>query len=384
MQDSDKVALKAVTAPIETARPLPNTFYTDGAQFAEERDRIFARHWVCIGFAKDVAAPGMAWPLTFLNQPLVVLRDHGGRLRVFQNVCRHRGMVLVGKAGPQGKVLQCPYHSWCYKLDGSLSATPHIGGPGKNRDVRIDPNELGLIEVRSHIFMDLIFVNLSGTAPDFDDWASPLIERWHEFVNQPLHHGGTEVSFQLDVQCNWKLAVENYCEAYHLPWVHPGLNSFSKLEDHYSIQAPGHFSGQGTTVYQANLGDGVRDFAKFENLSKKWAKSAEYVALYPNVLLGVHNDHFFAIQLDPVAVDRTIERVEIYYADAAMVEPENQAPRRLHQAQWQEVFHEDIKVVEGMQVGRSACRFDGGRFSPVMDAATYNFHQWVADQYRKS
>ena len=34
---------------------------------------------------------------------------------------------------------------------------------------------------------------------------------------------------------NWKLAVENYCESYHLPWVHPGLNSYSRLEDHYHI-----------------------------------------------------------------------------------------------------------------------------------------------------
>ena len=63
-----------------------------------------------------------------------------------------------------------------------------------------------------------------------------------------LHHGGPESSFILDVNSNWKLAVENYSESYHLPWVHPGLNSYSRLQDHYNIVEYGHplggFSGR--------------------------------------------------------------------------------------------------------------------------------------------
>jgi choline monooxygenase len=91
------------------------------------------------------------------------------------------------------------------------------------------------------------------------------------------------------VACNWKLAVENYCESYHLPWVHPGLNSYSRLEDHYNIVAPRSFSGQGTTVYAPALGDAA--FPDFPGLPAKWDTAAEYVALYPNVLFGVHRDH---------------------------------------------------------------------------------------------
>ena len=60
MHDPNEAALEAVMAPIEAARALPNAFYTDAAQFAEERNRVFARHWACIGFAKDVAALAMA------------------------------------------------------------------------------------------------------------------------------------------------------------------------------------------------------------------------------------------------------------------------------------------------------------------------------------
>ena len=52
--------------------------------------------------------------------------------------------------------------------------------------------------------------------------------------------------------------------------------------------------------------------------------------------------------------------------------------RAANTKQWKVVFEEDIFVVEGMQRGRSANGFDGGRFSPVMDGPTHNFHQWVA------
>jgi phenylpropionate dioxygenase-like ring-hydroxylating dioxygenase large terminal subunit len=45
---------------------------------------------------------------------------------------------------------------------------------------------------------------------------------------------------------------------------------------------------------------------------------------------------------------------------------------------WQTVFAEDISVVEGMQKGRKAPAYDGGKFSAVMDESTYHFHKWVA------
>jgi phenylpropionate dioxygenase-like ring-hydroxylating dioxygenase large terminal subunit len=47
---------------------------------------------------------------------------------------------------------------------------------------------------------------------------------------------------------------------------------------------------------------------------------------------------------------------------------------------WKTVFEEDIFVVEGMQRGRHAVTFDGGRFSPAMDGPTHCFHDWVASQ----
>ncbi|MCR9138290.1 MAG: aromatic ring-hydroxylating dioxygenase subunit alpha [Alphaproteobacteria bacterium] len=374
--------LSGVMAPPGKARGLPNEHYVSPDVFEEERRTVLFSNWAGIGFGKDVPEPGDAMPVDFAGMPLLIVRDRDGSIGVFQNTCRHRGMILVEEPRKIRGAIRCPYHSWCYALNGDLRTTPHIGGPGHNTHEDVDRDALGLLRIRSHVWRDIIFVNISGDAPQFEIDKSDLLERWKEF-DTPLIHGGSSASFKLDVKTNWKLAVENYCESYHLPWVHPGLNSYSRLEDHYNIEAPGCFSGQGTLVYRQLKGDAGEVFPDFDGLSAKWDEGAEYIALYPNVLLGVHRDHAFAIVLQPLAMDHTVEHVELYYPNEEAVSTELDELRAENARLWKAVFEEDVFVVEGMQRGRHGLLFDGGRFSPVMDSPTLMFHHWVASQIEK-
>lgn len=376
----DQTILDSVMQPVNKANGLPNAFYTDEAVFSREKAAVFFENWTAIGFAKDIPNAGDAMPVTLLGQPLLALRTHEGDIRVYENICRHRGMILVDEPQTITGAIRCPYHSWCYDLKGRLRATPHVGGPSHNAHEDIKRDELGLNRVQAHVWMDIIFVNISGDATPFDSYAADLKARWKEF-DHPLYHGGRESSFKLHLKTNWKLAVENYCESYHLPWVHPGLNSYSRIEDHYNIQAYGHYAGQGTMVYSPTLSDNGRAFSDFPGLSDKWDKGAEYVALFPNVLLGVHRDHTFAIILEAVSLEETVEHVEIYYSDPDMLTETYADLRQKNAEMWKDVFIEDIFVVEGMQRGRKARQFDGGRFSPVLDTATHCFHHWVASRF---
>ncbi len=380
MKDTDLTALDRVLEPVNSALGLPSEHYIDPAVHQAEKHKVFFANWAAIGFGKDIPKPGDAMPVDFLGMPLFAVRDQDGAINVFQNTCRHRGMILVEKKGNIRGVIRCPYHSWCYDLKGALRTTPHVGGPGTNVHDDVKRNELGLWQIRSHVWRDIIFVNVSGTAPDFADYAGSLIERWSEF-DQPLYHSGDDSSFELDVVTNWKLAVENYCESYHLPWVHPGLNSYSKLSDHYHIEEPGRYSGQGTLVYRPMIFDEGKRFTDFTGLSEKWQTGAEYVALYPNVLLGVHRDHAFSIILEAVDHERTVEHVAIYYADPAMCSDDWADMRASNSELWKGVFVEDVFVVEGMQKGRHGPLFDGGKFAPAMDSPTHVFHHWVASQH---
>jgi len=380
MAQYDRAVLERVLQPVAEARGLPNAFYTDKATFEAEKTQVFFKNWAGAGFAKDIPDAGDAMPIDFLGNPLLAVRDQTGQVRVFQNVCRHRGMILVQEKTRVRGVIRCPYHSWCYALDGALKKTPHVGGSNVNSCDGVDPKELGLIEVRSRVWRDVIFVNVSGDAPDFETYAADLLSRWAEF-EKPLHHSGDDSSFKLEVDCNWKLAVENYCESYHLPFVHPSLNSYSRLEDHYHIERPGAFAGQGTRVYAPTLDETGRAFPDFDGLDARWDKAAEYIAFFPNVLFGVHRDHAFAILLQPDGQERTIEHVEIYYAKDEVLGGDLGDLRARNAQVWKGVFVEDVGVVEGMQRGRHALRFDGGKFSPVMDNPTHVFHQWVASQF---
>ena len=368
--------LSAVRRPVAQAQGLPNAHYTDPAVFAEERAALFGTGWAGLAAAGDVPQPGDAVPLDFLGMPLLLLRDRAGTVRVFQNTCRHRGMILVAEPRRIDGAIRCPYHSWCYATDGRLVSTPHVGGPGMNLHPAIDRAALGLVEIRSHVWFGVVWIDLGGTAPAFEEAMAPVLTRWAEFAGQQMHHGGADSRFTLDVACNWKLAVENYCESYHLPWVHPGLNSYSRLEDHYNIEAPGSHSGQGTLVYRQFRGREGETFPDFPGLSAQWDTGAEYLAVYPNVLLGAHRDHAFAIVLEPRGPEATREHVHLLYPAAQT----DAALRAANAAQWKAVFVEDIGVVEGMQKGRHAPLFDGGRFSPAMDGPTHCFHAWVAER----
>lgn len=376
--------LEGVLRPTAEANGLPNPAYQDAEFAAIEREQVLAGAWTAIATGHEIPNPGDTIPRDAAGQPLILLRGQDGAIRVFHNVCSHRGMTLIDKPCNVGKSVRCPYHSWTYDLEGSLRATPYIGGPRKNDCEGFDKSAHGLKPVRSAVWFDIVFVNMDGTAPDFADHIAPLAERWKLFDDSVLRHGGAGASITLDVNCNWKLAVENYCEAYHLPWVHPKLNMYSKLEDHYNIEESGLFAGQGTVAYAPALPEGGVALPDFPGLPAEWGRQAEYVALFPNMLLGIHKDHFYSVRIESLGLDRTREHMEIYYIGDGADDPAFAATRDANHAAWRSVFEEDIFAVEGMQRGRRSPAFGGGVFSPVMDTPTHCFHRWMADRLLKA
>jgi phenylpropionate dioxygenase-like ring-hydroxylating dioxygenase large terminal subunit len=221
--------LDSVLTSTDKAKGLPNEHYVSEAVFEEEKKAILFDNWSAIGTGKDIPNIGDVKPIHFVGMPLIMVRDENNRINVFQNTCRHRGMILIEEPSNISGVIRCPYHSWCYNLEGDLCATPMVGGTDSNSHESINNQELGLFEIRSNVWQDIIFVNISGTAPSFNDYASKVIERWSEF-EKPIYHGGEKSSFSLTLETNWKLAVENYCESYHLPWVHLSLMSHQVLK----------------------------------------------------------------------------------------------------------------------------------------------------------
>ena len=375
--------LKHVDMPIENANGLPNECYTNADYLDYEREKIFCNKWIVIGVASSIPKPGDARSYNLLGIPLILVRDKDMDIKVFHNVCSHRGFKLVEKPCTLKNVIRCPYHSWSYDFKGNLVATPHIGGLNNHQSEKFNKDKSNLKEVKSKVWMDIIFVNINSNEIEFDNYIKPLEDRWSSFINKEdqklIVHSNDYGYFNLDVNCNWKFAIENYCESYHLPTIHPELNKISNINDHYHIQGlPNRFAGQGSEKYEQPV-KGNKKFDTFPNWDKTKLKNSEYIALFPNVMIGLHIDHFYVYWLEPLAMNKTREHMQMYYIGNESANGEELKELRKENSRfWKDVMIEDIKAIEGMQEGRNSPVYNGGNFSPVMDQPTHQFHKWVA------
>ena len=379
--DLDKI--EATKNSINEANGLPNECYLNDEYFKIEREKVFFNNWIVVGVSSSVPEVGDTKPFNLMGIPLLILRDKNNKIRVFHNVCSHRGMILVNEECKLKNTIRCPYHSWSYNFNGELIATPHVGGMNIHETEGFIKSKSNLKEVSTYVWMDLIFINVNKNKKDFEESIDPLEKQWSKFISKEdqklIRHARDFGYFNMEVKSNWKLAIENYCESYHLPWVHPELNRVSNLKDHYHIEDLAEtFSGQGSNKYSQQF-DGNKKLLTFPNWPKDLYQNSEYVSLFPNVMLGIHVDHFYAFWLEPLSNNNTREHFEMYYVgDESASSDEYKEIRKKNFVFWQEVMNEDIAAIERMQKGRSSPAYNGGNFSPVMDTPTLMFHKWVA------
>jgi len=384
--DLDKI--EATKNSINEANGLPNECYLNDEYFKIEREKVFFNNWIVVGVSSSVPEVGDAKPFNLMGIPLLILRDKNNKIKVFHNVCSHRGMILVKEECKLKNTIRCPYHSWSYNFNGELIATPHVGGMNIHETEGFIKSKSSLKEISTHVWMDLIFINVNKNKKDFEESIDPLEKQWSKFISKEdqklIRHARDFGYFNMEVKSNWKLAIENYCESYHLPWVHPELNRVSNLKDHYHIEDLAEtFSGQGSNKYSQQF-DGNKKLLTFPNWPKDLYQNSEYVSLFPNVMLGIHVDHFYAFWLEPLSNNNTREHFEMYYVgDESASSDEYKEIRKKNFAFWQEVMNEDVAAIEGMQKGRSSPAYNGGNFSPVMDTPTLMFHKWVANNLTK-
>ncbi|ROO27127.1 2Fe-2S ferredoxin [Salinisphaera orenii MK-B5] len=367
--------IEQLNRPTGDAVCLPNAAYTSPEILDRERDEIFDRQWVIAGVGAELPRRGDVVPVEIAGRPVVLTRNRADAVRAFHNVCRHRGLQLVGEARRGCATLVCPYHSWAYSLDGELKKTPHFGGHDCDDSPALDRRQYGLAEIRCETWYDLIFVNLSGDAPPLADCMGPLESRWADYDLSRLRHGG---SATFEVEANWKLAVENFVESYHLPWTHPSLNDYSRMQAHFNMLEP-TYMGQGSQGYDS-VAAGHPDLPTFPDLPEARRSTAEYPYVMPNLMLGMHPSYLFVFAIQPLSPERTREIFHFYFVGDAAMGDDLAAQRQRPIEAWTGINAEDIEMIEGMQRGRHSPGYAGGRFSPYHEATTHEFQRRIANQ----
>jgi phenylpropionate dioxygenase-like ring-hydroxylating dioxygenase large terminal subunit len=200
------------------ARSLPAWVYDHPEMTRLEYERILKPSWQIACHVSQIRGAGDYVTFELGPDSVIVLREGNGGIRALRNVCRHRGTRLLEGAGRCHGRITCPYHGWTYRYDGSLLATP-----ARESFPALDLREHSLAAVPVEEALGFVWVCLGANppAPPSAVWAPLLDElapyRFEELVpTQPLYLDEWAV--------DWKIAMDNYLESYHVPIGHPGLN----------------------------------------------------------------------------------------------------------------------------------------------------------------
>ena len=260
-----------------------------------------------------------------------------------------------GAPGPSGRfkgVIRCPYHSWCYELDGRVRNAPFLG-----ESDAFEPAAFGLYPVAVDTWAGWLFVNLSPerVAAGYT-LAAQLGEIPARIARYPLADLRTARRIVYDVRANWKVIVENYNECYHCSGVHPEL---CRIVPAFREKGGGNLDwdagvpqAEGTFTFTLT---GRSDRAPFPGLDADEQVRHKGELAYPNLMISLSADHVASFMLVPKAPDRTLVVVDWLFHPDEIAKPTFDPSDAVEF--WDLVNRQDWAVCEGVQSGMTSRRF---------------------------
>lgn len=343
---------------LDHALALPARYYTDARMSALDARLVFQHSWQLVGQQSQLSGVGDHLVTSIAGLPILVVRNDATTIRAFHNVCRHRAGPIALCDGRGAKVLRCRYHGWTYGLDGVLKSAPEMATAPA-----FCPADIRLPELSVQLWQGLVFVAI-GATPPFADFVAGIDARLgaeRSFADYQFHH---RVGY--DIACNWKVYVDNYLEGYHVPHIHPGLNSLLDYRS-YITETAEWYSFQ---------------FSPLESAPDLYGSGeALYYFLYPNAMLNILPGRLQTNRVLPLAVDRCRVEFDFYYTADASAEAAARRARDL--AFSDEVQIEDLSICEDVQRGLASGSYQAGRLNPLRENALHHFHEILRRVYRE-
>lgn len=374
----DQEQIERLNCATAEGSSLPNVAYTSEDFYRFEQETVFRRTWAFAAFGHQLRQPGDMLPVEIAGRPVVIVKGSDSQIRAFHNVCRHRGAKLVNEPRSGSQSFVCPNHSWSYSLQGRLLARPHFYGGDKHDVNQADCHRADLKQVRCDVWHDWVFVNLDGAAAPLEEYVRPIAERLTDYDFSRL---GFCRALEFDIQANWKLAIENFIEPYHVFSCHPWLNAFVPMAKRTPPVFADHVLSCGYEFQQTDPARG-EGLPYFPGLPEDKKKRGDWYVLFPNFAFEIFPDQVDVFVATPTGVDQCRETIALYFVGEGVDAQEYAEGRNKVIQNWHDLNNEDVGVVERMQAGRLSEGFDGGVLSPYWDPVLQHFARLVYNHMR--
>jgi Rieske 2Fe-2S family protein len=208
-----------LNVPYAMGRPdrVPSERYYDPEFFAMENELLWPRVWQMATRLEHIARPGDFVEYEILDRSVIVVRVDADTVKAFENTCRHRGMRLVQGSGSAPSGFTCPFHGWCFDVNG---ANTFLYQPDLFDPAQQDVDDLRLTEVRVELAVGCAWINFDWAAPPLKDSIEPFGSFHDAWRVQDLR---AEWWLSCALPTNWKLAMEAFMEGYHVMQTHPQM-----------------------------------------------------------------------------------------------------------------------------------------------------------------
>ncbi len=193
---------------------VPLYLLSDPEIYEAERIKIFATSWNFLAHESEIPYPG-DYVVRYIEQtPLIVVRGEDNIIRVFLNVCPHKGREFVKAEIGNTSHIRCPYHGFVYNTRGKL-----VGCPVQKHAIGdiINYNDFNMYRINSEIYHGFIFGNLDPKPKkDLLNFLGDF-KFYFDLVSNKSDTGLTFTNPQRwVVPFNWKAAADNFAgDIYH-------------------------------------------------------------------------------------------------------------------------------------------------------------------------
>ena len=177
-----------------------------------EVEKIWRKCWQLACRVEQIPNVGDHVVYDIVHDSLIVTRTGPDEIRAYVNACLHRGTLLCKEDGCT-KQFRCPFHGWTWTLDGKLSIIP-----GQWDFPHVDKEKMSLPEARVGIWGGFVFVNFDPDCEPLESYLENLPEHFAAFKLEDRYVAAHVAKI---MPCNWKLCMEAFVEAYHVPIAHP-------------------------------------------------------------------------------------------------------------------------------------------------------------------